>query len=137
MKIKKKQSFSILSVICFPSLLHLQILSESREQRQRDWEDEEENEMDRGRQKKVKMPKDSYANRTPGFNPFQEQENQKRWKRYHHIGGGGGGSFRHNFQRNKFKFQRFQHKFPKKNMNGGGGGSSGNSILNMNRRNDS
>lgn len=89
--------------------------------------------MDRGRQKKVKMPKDPYANptRTPGYNPFQEQQdNQKRWKRNHHVNGngGGGGGFRQNFQRNKFKFQRFQHKFPKKNMNGGGM---------LNRRNDS
>ncbi|XP_023295644.2 ubiquitin carboxyl-terminal hydrolase 36 isoform X3 [Lucilia cuprina] len=111
-----------------------EIISEAREQRQRDWEDEEENEMDRGRQKKVKVPKDPYATtRTPGYNPFQEQENQKRWKRYHHVGSGGvGGGYRHNFQRNKFKFQRFQHKFPKKNMNNGGG-----SLVNMNRRNDS
>lgn len=89
--------------------------------------------MDRGRQKKVKGPKDSYVTaRTPGYNPFQEEENQKRWKRYHH-GGNGGTSYRHNFQRNKFKFQRFQHKFSKKNLIGGGGSS----ILNMNRRNDS
>lgn len=109
-------------------------MSEARKQRQSDWEIEEENEMDRGRQKKVNGPKDPYApTHTHGYNPFQEQENQKRWKRYHHVGGG---SYRHNYQRNKFKFQRFQYKFSKKNMNGGGSGC-GNSILNMNRRNDS
>lgn len=121
----------------FRIFIQLQIISEAHEQRQRDWEDEEENEMDRGRQKKVKVPKDPYAatTRTPGYNPFQEQENQKRWKRYHH----GGGNYRHNFQRNKFKFQRFQHKFPKKNMNGGNGNSNsgGSGVLNVNRRNDS
>lgn len=96
--------------------------------------------MDRGRQKKVKTPKDPYASnaRTPGYNPFQEQqETQKRWKRYNANGGGGGhhqGGFRNNFQRNKFKFQRFQQKFPRKNMMSSVGGGG---ILNVNRRNDS
>ncbi|XP_075163991.1 ubiquitin carboxyl-terminal hydrolase 36-like [Haematobia irritans] len=87
--------------------------------------------MDRGRQKKVKAPKDQYNNTTtPGYNPFQEQDNQKRWKRYNYMGGGGGG-FRQNFHRNKFKFQRFPHKFGKKNMISSGG------MNNIHRRHDS
>lgn len=116
------------------SFIPFQIITDAREQRQRDWEDDEENEMDRGRQKKVKAPRDPYANApTPGYNPFQEQENQKRWKRYHHTGGSGGG-FRQNFHRNKFKFQRFPHKFVRKNMISTGSGYNSN---NTHRRNDS
>lgn len=120
------------------SFVSFQIISDARDQRQRDWEDDEENEMDRGRQKKIKTPKDPYVNShtstTPGYNPFQEHDNQKRWKRYHNVGGGGAGGFRQNFHRNKFKFQRFPPKFAKRNMisSGGGGG-----IHNINRRNDS
>ncbi|XP_061392793.1 ubiquitin carboxyl-terminal hydrolase 36 [Musca vetustissima] len=115
------------------SEIEREIITDAREQRQRDWEDDEENEMDRGRQKKVKAPKDPHANApTPGYNPFQEQENQKRWKRYHHVGGGGG--FRQNFHRNKFKFQRFPYKFVRKNMISSGGCSTNN---NTHRRNDS
>ncbi|XP_030380316.1 ubiquitin carboxyl-terminal hydrolase 36 isoform X2 [Scaptodrosophila lebanonensis] len=92
--------------------LDKELEAEAREQRQRDQEDDEENEMDRGRQRKVKSATKS-VNSTPGYNPFQEyQENQKRW---HKPSNGGGGypraynqNYRQNFQqRNKFKFNRF------------------------------
>lgn len=96
-----------------------QLLAEAREQRQREAEDDEENEMDRGRQRKIKSASTKSTNSTPGYNPFQEYESQKRW---HGSKSGGGGSFprfynqsyRQNFQqRNKFKYNRF----------GGGGGA--------------
>ncbi|KAI8040265.1 hypothetical protein M5D96_006205 [Drosophila gunungcola] len=98
-----------------PSVFFL--LVDAREQRQRDLDDDEENEMDRGRQRKVKSGatkgnnSSNASNSTPGYNPFQEYEGQKRWNK----NGGGGGfprfynqNFRQNFQqRNKFKFNRF------------------------------
>ncbi|EDX09348.1 GD13899 [Drosophila simulans] len=90
------------------------LLVDAREQRQRDLDDDEENEMDRGRQRKVKSGSakgNNASNSTPGYNPFQEYEGQKRWNK---NGGGGGFSrfhnqnYRQNFQqRNKFKFNRF------------------------------
>ncbi|XP_017070964.1 ubiquitin carboxyl-terminal hydrolase 36 [Drosophila eugracilis] len=98
-----------------PAELEKELLVDAREQRQRDLDDDEENEMDRGRQRKVKSAKgnnsSNASNSTPGYNPFQEYEGQKRWNK----NGGGGGfprfynqNFRQNFQqRNKFKFNRF------------------------------
>ncbi|KAH8379928.1 hypothetical protein KR009_008085 [Drosophila setifemur] len=107
---------SVLSWNGKPAELEKELLAEAREQRQRDLEDEDENEMDRGRQRKAKSGSAKTSNgsnsSTPGYNPFQEYEGQKRW----HKNGSGGGSFprfynqnfRQNFQqRNKFKFNRF------------------------------
>ncbi|KAH8415659.1 hypothetical protein KR222_007644 [Zaprionus bogoriensis] len=112
---------SVLSWNGKPSELNKELLVDAREQRQRDEEDDEENEMDRGRQRKVKSASASASmkgmnnsNSTPGYNPFQEYETQKRW--HNNKSGGGGGSFprfynqnyRQNFQqRNKFKYNRF------------------------------
>ncbi|ALC43418.1 scny [Drosophila busckii] len=108
------------------SELDKELLAEAREQRKRDEEDDEENEMDRGRQRKIKSVASpavsgKYSN-TPGYNPFQEYEGQKRWhnnksgsfsSRFSHQS-----SYRSNFQqRNKFKYN--QHRF-----NGGSGGGS-------------
>ncbi|XP_017012355.2 ubiquitin carboxyl-terminal hydrolase 36 isoform X1 [Drosophila takahashii] len=107
---------SVLSWNGKPAELEKELLVDAREQRQRDLDDEEENEMDRGRQRKVKSGSaakgNNSSNSTPGYNPFQEYEGQKRWNK---NGGGGGGfprfynqNFRQNFQqRNKFKFNRF------------------------------
>ncbi|KAH8242438.1 hypothetical protein KR032_006523 [Drosophila birchii] len=108
---------SVLSWNGKPAELEKELLVDAREQRQRDQDDDEENEMDRGRQRKVKSGGSAKggnsSNSTPGYNPFQEYEGQKRW---HKNGGGGGGgyprsynqNFRQNFQqRNKFKFNRF------------------------------
>ncbi|EDW93538.2 ubiquitin carboxyl-terminal hydrolase 36 isoform X1 [Drosophila yakuba] len=107
---------SVLSWNGKPAELEKELLVDAREQRQRDLDDDEENEMDRGRQRKVKSSGSAKANNasnsTPGYNPFQEYEGQKRWNK---NGGGGGGfprfynqNFRQNFQqRNKFKFNRF------------------------------
>ncbi|KAH8351433.1 hypothetical protein KR059_002399 [Drosophila kikkawai] len=107
---------SVLSWNGKPAELEKELLVEAREQRQRDQDDDEENEMDRGRQRKVKSggsaKGSNSSNSTPGYNPFQEYEGQKRW---HKNGGGGGGfprsynqNFRQNFQqRHKFKFNRF------------------------------
>ncbi|KAH8246213.1 hypothetical protein KR038_005211 [Drosophila bunnanda] len=113
---------SVLSWNGKPAELEKELLVDAREQRQRDQEDDEENEMDRGRQRKVKSggstkgngSGSNSSNSTPGYNPFQEYEGQKRW---HKNGGGGGGggfprfynqNFRQNFQqRNKFKYNRF------------------------------
>ncbi|KAH8296148.1 hypothetical protein KR054_002351 [Drosophila jambulina] len=111
---------SVLSWNGKPAELEKELLVDAREQRQRDQDDDEENEMDRGRQRKVKTggsakgngSGSNSSNSTPGYNPFQEYEGQKRW---HKNGGGGGGfprfynhNFRQNFQqRNKFKFNRF------------------------------
>ncbi|EDW69346.2 ubiquitin carboxyl-terminal hydrolase 36 isoform X1 [Drosophila virilis] len=101
---------SVLSWNGKPSELDKELLAEAREQRKRDAEDEEENEMDRGRQRKVKSASVKSNNSTPGYNPFQEFENQKRWHsnksgtfpRFYHQNN------RPNFQqRNKFKFNRF------------------------------
>ncbi|XP_043650562.1 ubiquitin carboxyl-terminal hydrolase 36 [Drosophila teissieri] len=106
---------SVLSWNGKPAELEKELLVDAREQRQRDLDDDEENEMDRGRQRKVKSSASAKANNasnsTPGYNPFQEYEGQKRWNK----NGGGGGfprfynqNFRQNFQqRNKFKFNRF------------------------------
>lgn len=64
--------------------------------------------MDRGRQRKIKSASVK-SNSTPGFNPFQEYESQKRW----HSGKGSfpryyQHNYRQNFQqRNKFKYNRF------------------------------
>ncbi|XP_026833349.1 ubiquitin carboxyl-terminal hydrolase 36 isoform X2 [Drosophila erecta] len=106
---------SVLSWNGKPAELEKELLVDAREQRQRDLDDDEENEMDRGRQRKVKSGSakgNNASNSTPGYNPFQEYEGQKRWNK---NGGGGGGfprfynqNFRQNFQqRNKFKFNRF------------------------------
>ncbi|XP_020798036.1 ubiquitin carboxyl-terminal hydrolase 36 isoform X1 [Drosophila serrata] len=111
---------SVLSWNGKPAELEKELLVDAREQRQRDQDDDEENEMDRGRQRKVKTggsakgSGSNSSNSTPGYNPFQEYEGQKRW---HKNGGGGGGgsfprfynqNFRQNFQqRNKFKYNRF------------------------------
>ncbi|XP_023180073.2 ubiquitin carboxyl-terminal hydrolase 36 [Drosophila hydei] len=100
---------SVLSWNGKPSELDKELLAEAREQRKRDAEDDEENEMDRGRQRKVKSASVKCNNGTPGYNPFQEFESQKRWN------GNKSGSFprfyqnyRQNFQqRNKFKYNRF------------------------------
>ncbi|XP_034657587.1 ubiquitin carboxyl-terminal hydrolase 36 isoform X1 [Drosophila subobscura] len=113
-------STSVLSWSGKPAELDKELVAEAREQRQRDHEDEEENEMDRGRQRKVKSATVKASNSsTPGYNPFQEMESQKRWHKSSNGGGGGGGgggsnpryhnqNYRHNFQqRNKFKFHRF------------------------------
>ncbi|XP_052845456.1 ubiquitin carboxyl-terminal hydrolase 36 isoform X1 [Drosophila gunungcola] len=108
---------SVLSWNGKPAELEKELLVDAREQRQRDLDDDEENEMDRGRQRKVKSGatkgnnSSNASNSTPGYNPFQEYEGQKRWNK----NGGGGGfprfynqNFRQNFQqRNKFKFNRF------------------------------
>ncbi|XP_032575140.1 ubiquitin carboxyl-terminal hydrolase 36 [Drosophila sechellia] len=114
-----KQSYrgygaSVLSWNGKPAELEKELLVDAREQRQRDLDDDEENEMDRGRQRKVKSGSakgNNASNSTPGYNPFQEYEGQKRWNK---NGGGGGFSrfynqnYRQNFQqRNKFKFNRF------------------------------
>ncbi|XP_037718732.1 ubiquitin carboxyl-terminal hydrolase 36 isoform X1 [Drosophila subpulchrella] len=111
---------SVLSWNGKPAELEKELLVDAREQRQRDLDDDEENEMDRGRQRKVKSgsakgnnsSSSNASNSTPGYNPFQEYEGQKRWNK---NGGGGGGfprfynqNFRQNYQqRNKFKFNRF------------------------------
>ncbi|XP_065720552.2 ubiquitin carboxyl-terminal hydrolase 36 isoform X3 [Drosophila suzukii] len=109
---------SVLSWNGKPAELEKELLVDAREQRQRDLDDDEENEMDRGRQRKVKSGSakgnnsSNASNSTPGYNPFQEYEGQKRWNK---NGGGGGGfsrfynqNFRQNYQqRNKFKFNRF------------------------------
>ncbi|XP_022218721.2 ubiquitin carboxyl-terminal hydrolase 36 isoform X1 [Drosophila obscura] len=109
-------STSVLSWSGKPAELDKELVAEAREQRQRDHDDEEENEMDRGRQRKVKSATAKASNSsTPGYNPFQELESQKRWHKSSNGSGGGGSSFpryhnqnfRHNFQqRNKFKFNR-------------------------------
>nr|B3M3M6.1 RecName: Full=Ubiquitin carboxyl-terminal hydrolase 36; AltName: Full=Deubiquitinating enzyme 36; AltName: Full=Protein scrawny; AltName: Full=Ubiquitin thioesterase 36; AltName: Full=Ubiquitin-specific-processing protease 36 [Drosophila ananassae] len=101
------------AAVNFPSgSCSFSLLADARDQRQRDLADDEENEMDRGRQRKVKSGSAKISNSTPGYNPFMEFENQKRW----HKNGGGGGfprfyqnqNFRQGFQqRNKFKFNRF------------------------------
>ncbi|XP_017100132.2 ubiquitin carboxyl-terminal hydrolase 36 isoform X1 [Drosophila bipectinata] len=105
-------SSSVLSWNGKPAELEKELLADAREQRQRDIADDEENDMDRGRQRKVKSGSAKISNSTPGYNPFMEFENQKRW----HKNGGGGGfprfyqnqNFRQGFQqRNKFKFNRF------------------------------
>ncbi|XP_001353862.4 ubiquitin carboxyl-terminal hydrolase 36 [Drosophila pseudoobscura] len=106
-------SASVLSWSGKPAELEKELVAEAREQRQHDHDDEEENEMDRGRQRKVKSATaKAYNSSTPGYNPFQEYESQKRW----HKSSNGGGSFpryhnqnfRQNFQqRNKFKYNRF------------------------------
>ncbi|XP_064547368.1 ubiquitin carboxyl-terminal hydrolase 36 [Drosophila montana] len=101
---------SVLSWNGKPSELDKELLAEAREQRKRDAEDEEENEMDRGRQRKIKSASVKCNNSAPGYNPFQEFENQKRWHsnksgtfpRFHQQ------NYRPNFQqRNKFKYSRF------------------------------
>ncbi|KAL9906295.1 ubiquitin specific peptidase 36 isoform 1-T1 [Glossina fuscipes fuscipes] len=110
-----------------PAEIEKEIIDEAREQRHRDRQYDDENDIDRGRQKKMKSQINNC--RTPDFNPFQEQENQKRWRRFHQNSHHhhhrhhhqqhpyiGVGNFRRNFQRNKFKFQQFQHKFPKRNF---------------------
>ncbi|CAD7004484.1 ubiquitin carboxyl-terminal hydrolase 36 [Ceratitis capitata] len=89
-----------------------EVESDAQQQRQHDWQDEEDAEIDRGRQKKVKNKDSSQSdNRIPGFNPFQEEEDQRRWRvgsaAHRHYSG----HIRQQFQRNKFKFQRFNPKF--------------------------
>ncbi|XP_016969554.2 ubiquitin carboxyl-terminal hydrolase 36 isoform X1 [Drosophila rhopaloa] len=108
---------SVLSWNGKPAELEKELLVDARDQRQRDQDDDEENEMDRGRQRKVKSGaakgniSSNASNSTPGYNPFQEYEGQKRWNK--NSGGGGfprfyNQNFRQNFQqRNKFKFNRF------------------------------
>ncbi|XP_067647794.1 ubiquitin carboxyl-terminal hydrolase 36 [Eurosta solidaginis] len=94
--------------------LSKEVESDAQQQRKNDWQNEEDVEIDRGRQKKVKSLKDSQQDsRIPGYNPFQEEDNQRRWR----FGGGptqrhyNNGYVRNQFQRNKFKFQRFNQKF--------------------------
>ncbi|KAH8270496.1 hypothetical protein KR018_010820 [Drosophila ironensis] len=112
---------AVLSWTGKPAELEKELLADAREQQQRDLDDDEENDMDRGRQRKVKSGAAKASNSTPGYNPFQEYEGQKRWNKNGSGGGGGGGgfsrfyqnqnqsqNFRQNFQqRNKFKFNRF------------------------------
>ncbi|KAL7734046.1 hypothetical protein ACLKA6_011731 [Drosophila palustris] len=90
-----------------------ELLAEAREQRKRDEDDDEENEMDRGRQRKIKSASVKCNNNsTPGYNPFQEYEGQKRWHSNNHNKSGSFPRFYHhnyrpNFQqRNKFKYNR-------------------------------
>ncbi|XP_060652138.1 ubiquitin carboxyl-terminal hydrolase 36 [Drosophila nasuta] len=105
---------SVLSWNGKASEMDKELQAEAREQRKRDEDDDEENEMDRGRQRKIKSASVKCNNNsTPGYNPFQEYEGQKRW----HGGNKSGGSFpprfhhqnyRPNFQqRSKFKYNRF------------------------------
>ncbi|XP_017048590.1 LOW QUALITY PROTEIN: ubiquitin carboxyl-terminal hydrolase 36 [Drosophila ficusphila] len=105
---------SVLSWNGKPAELEKELLVDAREQRQRDLDDDEENEMDRGRQRKVKSGSakgSNSSNSTPGYNPFQEYEGQKRWNKNGSSGGfprSYNQNFRQNFQqRNKFKFNRF------------------------------
>nr|XP_014095863.1 ubiquitin carboxyl-terminal hydrolase 36 [Bactrocera oleae] len=85
---------------------------DAQQQRQHDWQNDEDAEIDRGRQKKVKKEQSSQSdNRIPGFNPFQEQENQRRWRVNGPTNRNYSGYVRHQFQRSKFKFQRFNSKF--------------------------
>ena len=85
---------------------------DAQQQRQHDWQNDEDAEIDRGRQKKVKKEQSSQLdNRIPGFNPFQEQENQRRWRVNGPTNRNYSGYVRHQFQRSKFKFQRFNSKF--------------------------
>ncbi|XP_054732242.1 ubiquitin carboxyl-terminal hydrolase 36 [Anastrepha obliqua] len=93
--------------------LSKEVASDAHQQRQHDWQEDEDAEIDRGRQKKVKSKETSSQSdsRIPGYNPFQEIDNQRQWR----VGGGSNrpysGYVRHQFQRNKFKFQRFNPKF--------------------------
>ncbi|XP_011203696.2 ubiquitin carboxyl-terminal hydrolase 36 [Bactrocera dorsalis] len=85
---------------------------DAQQQRQHDWHNDEDAEIDRGRQKKVKKEESSHLdNRIPGCNPFQEQENQRRWRASGATNRNYSGYVRHQFQRSKFKFQRFNSKF--------------------------
>ncbi|XP_037937425.1 ubiquitin carboxyl-terminal hydrolase 36 isoform X2 [Teleopsis dalmanni] len=91
------------------ALIEKEVNHELRDQRQRDWNEDEDNDMDRGRQKKIKSKKTVNGNcKTDGYNPFQEHENHRRWKshthRFHR------GHFRRQFQRNKYKFPKFNDK---------------------------
>ncbi|XP_017468042.1 PREDICTED: ubiquitin carboxyl-terminal hydrolase 36 [Rhagoletis zephyria] len=93
--------------------LSKEVETDAQQQRQHDWQDEEDAEIDRGRQKKVKN-KDISAqsdNRIPGYNPFQEADNQRRWRSGGAANRPYSGYVRQQFQRNKFKFQRFNPKF--------------------------
>ncbi|KAH8369731.1 hypothetical protein KR093_000742 [Drosophila rubida] len=111
-----------------------ELQAEARELRKRDEDDDEENEMDRGRQRKIKSASVKCNNNsTPGYNPFQEYEGQKRWHggksgssfppRFHHQ------NYRTNFQqRSKFKYNRFgggskfqQQRALKRHLASGGG----------------
>ncbi|XP_046868131.1 ubiquitin carboxyl-terminal hydrolase 36 isoform X1 [Drosophila willistoni] len=121
-------SSSVLSWNGKQTELDKELTADAQEQRQRDLDDDEENEMDRGRQRKVKTAtangksSGNSNNTTPGYNPFQEYESQKRW---HNKSSNGpprfytqhaSSSYRSNFhQRNKFKCNR----------GGNGGGGSG------------
>ncbi|XP_070854200.1 ubiquitin carboxyl-terminal hydrolase 36-like [Drosophila suzukii] len=93
---------SVLSWNGKPAELEKELLVDAREQRQRDLDDDEENEMDRGRQRKVKSGSakgnnsSNASNSTPGYNPFQEYEGQKRWNK----NGGGGGGFSRFYNQN-------------------------------------
>lgn len=111
------------------STLHKETMEEIRQQRRHDWKDEEENDMDRGRQKKTKAQKEmrtATTSTTPGYNLFQEHENQRRWKNgnngtgHRFYGGGGAGNFRRNFHRSKGSGI---------GSGGGGGGSSGGGVF--------
>ncbi|XP_011183071.2 ubiquitin carboxyl-terminal hydrolase 36 isoform X1 [Zeugodacus cucurbitae] len=84
---------------------------DAQQQRQNDWQNDEDAEIDRGRQKKVKKEGSQSDNRIPGFNPFQEQENQRRWRSNGVTNRHYSGYVRQQFQRSKFKFQRFNPKF--------------------------
>ncbi|KAH8302503.1 hypothetical protein KR044_007554 [Drosophila immigrans] len=127
---------SVLSWNGKASEMDKELQAEARDQRKRDEDDDEENEMDRGRQRKIKSAsvKCNNNNSTPGYNPFQEFEGQKRW----HGGNKSGGSFpprfhnqnyRPNFQqRSKFKYNRFgggskfqQQRALKRHLASGGG----------------
>lgn len=91
-----------------------EVETDAQQRRQHDWQNDDDAEIDRGRQKKFKKEECSQSdNRIPGFNPFQEQENQRRWRASGAINRNYSGYVRHQFQSSKCKFQRFNSKFPR------------------------
>lgn len=115
--------------------LEKEVQEEKRDEKRRQHEMEEETEMDRGRVKKTKWNQQSLRETNPGFNPYQEQQNQQNGQRRNFSNGSSrsfntnGGNFRQNNGSHHRGHQNFRGR------RGGGGQSNGNSNFNRSHNN--